>query len=319
EVHLDACAACRQRAGEIESLLQELGEAPQDRPVPARVDRAVGDWILGHVAERKAGPASPPPPSSSRFWRNGLAAAAAVVLLIAGFLAGTVADLGGAGGPDRSPEGVRNEERLRAEVKKREEAEREIERLSRRMTGFEEERDTMLRERKDFLSRLKEGASSLKEAVGEIGKLRGKIEALQNAVEGERQRGKQLQGERDELGRRLSVLEEERKGAGKRISECLSRIGRLEEENRSLSGAVESAQAEVALVKARNMDLEKRLLRPGDWNRDGSADIRDSSEICRRLAAGENIAFIAEADLNLDGKIDVADALLIARASLENR
>ena len=71
--------------------------------------------------------------------------------------------------------------------------------------------------------------------------------------------------------------------------------------------------AEVSRIQDRNTELEAKLRVPGDMNGDGSADVRDSQEICMRLAGGKEVPFVADADLNKDGKIDVADAMLIAK------
>ena len=57
----------------------------------------------------------------------------------------------------------------------------------------------------------------------------------------------------------------------------------------------------------------------GDWNGDGRADVRDVRAICLRLAGGKEVPFVAKADLNEDGKIDVGDALLIAKFSMRSR
>jgi hypothetical protein len=57
-----------------------------------------------------------------------------------------------------------------------------------------------------------------------------------------------------------------------------------------------------------------REIAPGDVNRDGRIDMRDALVLARRIAAGETSA---EWDLNHDGVTDQRDADLIAREAVK--
>jgi hypothetical protein len=316
ETHLEACGDCRHRAAEVAGLLDGTASLFEGASVPAETDRAVAGIIRAASEEREAGVAAPPSPAWGRF---AVSAAAAVLFAVAGFLAGGIVGLPGAVRPAPAGETGGGPGSVAELVERLDRANRERGMLNFEMKNVKAELAGEREMRRSIQKTLGEGKELLKSANEELSALRSTVESLRKETASERSRSKTLAEERDGLAERVSVLEEERGGSERRLAECLSRVGRLEAQNRSLSESVGSARKEVITLAAQNRALETRLRVPGDLNRDGNTDIRDVRAICLRLSGNEAVDYVEEADLNRDGKIDVADALLIAKSTMGSR
>jgi hypothetical protein len=305
ETHLEVCPDCASRARSLASVLGKLGDWPEEKPLPTRVDGEMAAFIGDLAAERcaHAVPAKPP----LRWTQALVPAAAAVLLAVTGYVAGALGGL--PGGSPHEPVSSADPARLDAEARERRRLEGALAQVR-----IEVEESRIERERLKHKLEGSEEAAATSAAV--IDSLEKTIEALTARCDAENEKAESLRTEAQATAGKFRNLEGLLSDAKGRIEECLSRVKALEREKGELEARLGEAEERVAQVSREKEDLNGLKALTGDWNGDGRADLGDSRAICAALAGGGNVDFVPAADLNDDGRIDMGDALLIARSAL---
>jgi DNA repair exonuclease SbcCD ATPase subunit len=320
KAHLAKCESCLARSQEISAIsvaMLESGELNEDIPIPGRVDAAVLETIR-EVAGGKGSPAG-----KRRVFGTLIRIAAGVcIIVIAGFLLirGQADHKRAAEAPDmmtereaeagkpretgpadmgRQGEGKRTSVELAA-------ARREIQKLTSRMAGLEQE----LAAEKEKTTSL---TASLETSDENQDKLREELDRVTADYEG-------LKGQGDEmlagLKRKVADMTEYVAKLEGRIGDLLAQMDDTVQKYRGVQVEAADARSRLAAVEQEKAGLERRLLVAGDINRDRKADAADAMIIVDKLLSKGSVEYSAEGDANGDGKIDIGDALAILNKAL---
>jgi len=320
KAHLAQCESCLARSQEISAIsvaMMESGELNENIPVPGRVDAAVLETIR-EVAGQKRSPAR----KAHTLPMLIRVAAGVCIIVIAGFLLirGQSNQDRAAQAPDmmakKETEAGKPREIVPVSVDRRREdkktgaelaaARREIQNLTLRMTGLEQE----LAAEKEKTSSL---TTALKTGDEEREKLREELDTVAADYEG-------LKGQGDEmlagLKRKVADLTGYVAKLEGKISDLLAEVDETVRKYRNVHVEAADARRRLAVLEQERADLDKKLLVAGDINRDRKADAADAMLIIDKLLSAESVEYSAEGDANGDGKIDIGDALAILNKAL---
>jgi hypothetical protein len=202
-------------------------------------------------------------------------------------------------------------------------AAKENRRLSAELVDLRVEHDELVAELRARILRETQAATKAGELLGESEKRFTQLEkataVLQDRADAQEREAKSIKARARAEERNAERLVESLM-ASREERETMLRDRK--EDRRRLKALI----AEVARERASTAHLRNRIaeieaaasVHKGDVNLDGRVDVVDALALCRAIVRGGEIA--ADADLNGDGKVDVGDALLMAGQSLgENR
>lgn len=324
KAHLAECDSCLARSQEISAIsvaMMESRELNEDIPIPGRVDEEVSRTIREVAGGRERRPSRP-----RRSRNTGILirlAAGICVIVIAGVLFLSMhgaSDHGvdtrsamtkreyaeseqpekaAPGAVDRYAEGKGTSVELAA-------ARREMEKLTSRMTGLEEELAAEKEKTSLLTAALKAGdedRKELREALVRIKEDYGSLKGQDDEV---------LAG----LKRRVADMTDYVAKLEDKIGDLLSKVDEMAQKYRGVQVEAADARSRLAIVEQEKADLERTLLVAGDINRDRKADAADAMLIIDRLLSAGDVEYSAEGDANGDGKIDIGDALAILNKAL---